>query len=271
MIDPPSLPAVPPSGTRTTLRWGGGERSIGLGSTIGAVFLVWGAYAANVLLILGGAAVSVLAWYLGTHTQLAAFGRPFFQEEFIRHPDGSRSGYKLRLEMTNLEIFFHLCGFGLAILGVLRTPMSLFLIAAGLLIVWTTQLYGNWRWFQGTKVGPVDSLLAAYEKLTSVGSEVRGDGYVVRRVENGLRYIEGDRSLTLRSGLDFIEKERLPSPRGTTLRGDRLELRIGWLALSARKWDAPHNKESIPRAELFRICDRITAALNSTIVFHVHA
>jgi hypothetical protein len=190
---------------------------------IGYVLALWGAHQpVSGMLILLGAVIFALSLFLGYRTQFGRLGRTIVEEEYVRQPDGSISNYKFRLKLTKLEIFMYVTAFLLVLLG-LRGTMNWLLISGGVLLICATQLYGNYKWFGSSTIGFSDSLSLAYEKLRNIDDEVRGEGYVVRRVEKGLRYIEGCRSLTLRSGQVFVEKERIQSPDGVTAEGENCE------------------------------------------------
>ena len=53
--------------------------------------------------------------------------------------------------------------------------MNRYLIAAGILLTWATQLYGNSLWFGSSAIGFSDALSPAYEKLKKLAmrSEAR--------------------------------------------------------------------------------------------------
>ncbi len=253
----------------TKIRWGG-QRVTDYGAYIGIALFFWGLYhSLNALLIVPGIAIAAICLYLRDRTQFGAPGRPIFEEEYVRQPDGSYTNYKLRLKLTKFEIFLYVVGLFLIVYGVEKS-MNWFLIVSGILLICVSQLCGNWWWFQGNDVGFSDSLSPAYEKLRTIGDEVRGEGYLVRRVENGIRYIEGAHSLTLRSGWAFVEKERIPGPDGGTAMGDKLHVTVRRAITWGRSWDAPHNKEKIPNDALLQISSKVGAALNSDTVFHVH-
>jgi hypothetical protein len=224
MIENLDSQAVGTPGT-TRLRWGG-QRLTGLGTSVGIGLFFWGLYEPmNGLLIVLGTCVTALSLYLRNRTQFGRPGRPIVEEEFVRAPDGSYKNYKFRLKLTKLEILFYVAGFSLLLLG-LRGSTNWYVIAAGILLTWITQLYGNSLWFGSSTIGFSDSLSPAYERLKRIGDEVRGEGFVVRRVENGLRYSEGSRSLTFRSGWAFVEKQRMQAADGSMKDGDRLLVNI---------------------------------------------
>jgi hypothetical protein len=224
----------------------------------------------NGTLIALGAAVVAVGFLLRNRTQFGRPGRPLVEEEFVRQPDGSIKKYKLRMRLGKPEILLYATALLLVLLGVVR-PLNWFLIISGILLAWTAQLYGNRLWFGSSTIGFSDSLSLAYEKLPNIGDEVRGEGYAVRRVEDGIRYIEGSRSLTLRSGWAFVEKERIHAPDGSIVIGEKLQVIIRMNVTSKRRWDAPHDGEKIPRNVLFEISGKTAAALNSHVVFHVNA
>jgi len=154
---------------------GGGQRLPNFGKSLGIGLFFWGLYEPmNGLLIVSGICVTALSLYLGNRTQFGRPGRPIFEEEFVREPDGSFKNYKLRLKLTKLEILLYVSGFSLLLLG-LRGSMNWYLIAAGILLTWVTQLYGNSLWFGSSAIGFSDSLSPAYEKLKNIGDEVRGE------------------------------------------------------------------------------------------------
>jgi hypothetical protein len=237
---------------------------------IGSVLALWGAHQpVNGMLILLGAAIFAFSLFLGYRTQFGRLGRTIVEEDYVRQPDGSISNYNFRLKLTKLEIFMYAAAFLLVLLG-LRGTMNWLLISTGVLFICATQLYGNYMWFGSSTIGFSDSLSPGYEKLRNIGDEVRGGGYVVRRVEKGLRYIEGSRSLTLRSGWAFVEKERIQNPDGGTREGDKLRVVIQASFASKTRWDAPHHGEKIPIYVLARIAAKTSVALNSDAVFHVN-
>jgi hypothetical protein len=253
----------------TRLLWGG-SRLTYFATAIGCAMFFWGLYEPmNGPLIVLGAAVVAASFFLRNRTQFGRPGRPLVEEEFVRQPDGSVKDYKLRMRLSKLEILLHATGLLLVLLGVVRS-INWYLILSGILLAWTAQLYGNRLWFRSSTIGFSDSLLLAYEKLRNIGDEVRGEGYVVRRVENGIRYIESSRSLTLRSGWAFVEKERIHTPDGSITTGDKLQVIIRMNVTSKRRWDAPHDGEKIPKNVLFEISGKTAAALNSHVVFHVN-
>jgi hypothetical protein len=252
-------------------RWGGQQRLPDYATTIGVVLSFLGLYDSfNIPLIVSGIVLVVVSFFLRDRTQFGQPGRPLFQEEYARQPDGSFTNYKLRLMLTKPEIFLYAVGSLLVFFGVKKSPYDWFLIVAGLVVFCLVQLYGNSIWFGRNDLGFSDSLSLAYEKLPSIGSEVRGEGYVVRRIDIGLRYIEGHRSLTLRSGWAFAEKARVQRPDGSSFTGDKLHVIIRKPPFSEKRWDAPHDKEKIPNAALIQISAKVSAALNSHTVFHVH-
>jgi hypothetical protein len=112
---------------------------------------------------------------------------------------------------------------------------------------------------------------ARLRKTKKIGDEVRGEGFVVRRVENGLRYIEGSRSLTFGSGWAFVEKQRFQASDGSMKSGDKLLVNITVSATSKRRWDAPHDNEKISADALLQISSKSSAALNFDRVFDVKA
>jgi hypothetical protein len=247
-----------------------GSRLSTFAALIGYVLALWGAHQpVNGMLILLGAVIFAFSLFLGYRTQFGRLGRTIVEEEYVRQPDGSISSYKFRLKLTKLEIFMYITAFLLVVLG-LRGTTNWLLISVGVLLVCATQLYGNYMWFGSSTIGFSDSLSLAYEKLRNIGDEVRGEGYAVRKVEKGLRYIEESRSLTLRSGWVFGEKERIQNPdRGTTA-ADKLRVIIQARFTSKTRWDAPHHDEKIPIDVLAQIAAKASVALNSHAVFHVN-
>jgi hypothetical protein len=224
----------------------------------------------NGLLIIAGIAVAAVGLYLRERTQFGRPGRPIVEEEFVRQADGSIKHYKFHLKLTKLEILALAAGFFLIVTGLGR-PMKLFYIGSGILLVWMAQLYGNWLWFGNIGIGFSDSLSLAYEKLRKVGDEARGEGYIVRRVEKGIQYVEGSHTLTLRSGWAFVERERIEGGHGSLATGGQLVVIIRRSPDYKRKWDAPHDRETISNEVLAQISGRTSAALNSGAVFHVHS
>jgi hypothetical protein len=254
----------------TKLRWGGARLSDHI-VFVGVGLFFWGLYdPMNGLLIISGIAVAVVGLYLRERTQFGRPGRPIVEEEFVRQADGSIKHYKFHLRLTKLEILAWAAGFFLIVAGLDRT-INLFYIGSGILLVWMAQLYGNWLWFGNIGIGFSDSLSLAYEKLRKIGDGVRGEGYIVRRVAKGIQYVEGSHALTLRSGWAFVEKERIEGANGSLTTGDKLVVIIRRAPDYKRKWDAPHNRETISNEVLAQISSRTGAALNSGAVFYVHS
>lgn len=241
----------------------------------GVALFFWGLYSEpmNLILVVGGAAVTTVALVL--MRQRSTTARPILEEEITRAPDGSVQSRKLRLKLTKVEILFYTLGIVLVFLGAghsINAP----LLGAGLAVIFTVQVLGNWRWSGKLDVGVTDPLSLAYAKLQKVGDEVRSNGYVLRRVAKGLQYREGPRSLTLRSSQIVVEKERVEKPDGTLETNNRLVASIRarvpykFTLLPYRvTWDPPHDHETIPPAALLRISSNVSEALNAHPVFHV--
>ena len=241
----------------------------------GVALFFWGLYSEpmNLILVVGGAAVTTVALVL--MRQRSTTARPILEEEITRAPDGSVQSRKLRLKLTKVEILFYTLGIVLVFLGA-GHPINAPLLGAGLAVIFTVQVLGNWRWSGKLDVGVTDPLSLAYAKLQKVGDEVRSDGYVLRRVAKGLQYREGPRSLTLRSSQIVVEKERVEKPDGTLETSNRLVASIRarvpykFTLLPYRvTWDPPHDHETIPPAALLRISSNVSEALNAHPVFHV--
>jgi hypothetical protein len=103
-------------------------------------------------------------------------------------------------------------GTGLAATGLyLQFNWAMMLTGLGLAAV---GLYLGWQQERSEGLDP------EYAMLPRVGDEIRSEkGYVVRRVENGLQYCEGGRSLMLRNDQLSIRCVEVPHPDGSITNG----------------------------------------------------
>jgi hypothetical protein len=81
----------------------------------------------------------------------------------------------------------------------------------------------------------------------------------VRRVENGLQYCQGGRTLVIRNEQLSIRYVEVPHPDGSIMKRKVVDIDAGH---SHMHWDAPHDKETISLERLFEISSHLEEVLN---------
>jgi hypothetical protein len=223
----------------------------------------------NWVAIVSGLGVIALGEFL-RYTRFGQPGPPILEEEFTRRPSGAMTNYRLRLKLASPETLFRVIGVALALYGVLW-PLNWIMIASGIAITLLGQYVADRKRF-GTGLARFrEPLWPAYETFRFIGDEVRSEkGYIVRRIEKGLQYAEGNHSLTLRGSRQqwaIVEEERSRQPDGTFASRKTLTIHTPHFKL---RWDPPYENENIPRERLFEIVQRISEALNSKTVVHAN-
>jgi hypothetical protein len=173
--------------------------------------------------------------------------------------DRSRGRARYKTALLSPANLLRFVGTGLAATGLyLQFNWAMMLTGLGLAAV---GLYLGWQQERSEGLDP------AYAMLPKVGDEIRSEkGYVVRRVENGLQYCEGGRTLLLRNDQLSIRYVEVPHSDGSITKRKVVDIDAGHFHVH---WDTPHDKETISLARLFEISNQLGEALNSRKVSHV--
>jgi hypothetical protein len=225
----------------------------------GALTLAGIEWPRNWALIYGGLGILPLAYILEKYTRMGREGPVTLEQEAVYGPHGrvERSRYKTALSSPASLLRF--IGTGLAATG-LYWHFNGAMMLTGLVLA-AVGLYLGWQEERSEGLDP------AYAMLPKAGDEIRSEkGYVVRRVENGLQYCEGERTLVLRNDQLSIRYIEVPHPDGSIAKRKVVDIYAGHFHVH---WDAPHDKETIPLERLFEISSHLGEALNSGRVSYV--
>lgn len=225
----------------------------------GALTLAGIEWPQNWALVYSGLRILLLAYILGKYTRMSRQGPVTLKEEVVYGPDGRVERTRYKTALLSPANFLRFIGTGLAATG-LYWNFNIALMATGLVIV-AAGLYLGWQ--QELKEG----LDPAHAMLPKPGDEIRSEkGYVVRRVENGLQYCKGGRTLFFRNDQLSIRFIEVPHPHGGITKRKAVHINAGHFHIH---WNAPHDKEPIPLAQLFEISSDLGEVLNSAKVSYL--
>jgi hypothetical protein len=213
----------------------------------------------NWALVYSGLGILLLAYILENHTRMGRAGPVTLKQEAVYGPDGQVERTRYKTALLSPANFLRFIGTGLAAIGLYRhfniamMITGLGIAAAGLYLGWQRELD--------------EGLDPAYAMLPKLGDEICGEkACIVRRVENGLQYCEGRRTLFLRNDQLSIRYVEVLNPDGAITKRKVVDIDAGRFQMH---WDAPHDKEPISLARLFEISSRLGEALNSGKVSYV--
>jgi len=237
------------SASPTTIIWVAG----------GAVTLAGIEWPQNWALVYSGLGILLLAYILDKYTWMGREGPVTLKQQAVYGPDGKVERVRYKTALLSPANLLRFIGTGLAATG-LYWHFNIAMIVTGLVIV-AAGLYLGWQQELNQGLDP------AHAMLPKPGDEIRSEkGYVVRRVENGLQYCEGGRTLLLRNDQLSIRFIEVPHPHGGITKRKAVDINGGHFHMH---WDAPHDKEPIPLARLFEISSHLGEVLNSGKVSYV--
>lgn len=225
----------------------------------GAVTLVGIEWPQNWALVYSGLGILLLAHILQKYTRMGREGPVTLKQQAIYGPDGKVERVRYKTALLNPANLLRFIGTGLAATG-LYWHFNIAMMVSGLVIV-AAGLYLGWQRELDEGLDP------AHAMLPKIGDEIRSEkGYVVRRVENGLRYSEGGRTLMLPNDHMSIRYVEVPHPHGGITKRKAVDINAGHFHVH---WDAPHDKETISLVRLFEISSHLGEVLNSRKVSYV--
>jgi hypothetical protein len=185
-------------------------------------------------------------------------------------PDQPGSSNRITFDFTSNSFasLVQFLGAALVLFGVYRHA-NFILIGVGIAMGILGVILRSGIRLGGTRVAFQDALMPRDKTLQIVGDEIRSaNGYSVRKLEDGIQYTEGDRSLTLRN----TAPDSPPSTNQAALQemvaqktiGTRLHSRSVMVKVSSKgnlSWNSPYENEPIPQDRVIEIMERIVQAV----------
>jgi hypothetical protein len=189
-------------------------------------------------------------------------------EPFPPNNSASAPKWVLRITSRGFVSLLQFAGGVLVLFGVMG-HLNLGLVAVGIVIGSLGFVLRSGFRIGGTRVGLEDLLTVQDASLQVVGEEIRSaNGYSVRKLEDGIQYTEGERSLTVRTKApdsspptDQTTVEETVSQKtvGTHLHSSSVMVKVA--TKGEVRWNPPHEDEPIPSERLAEIMKRIAQAM----------
>lgn len=172
---------------------------------------------------------------------------------------------KVSFTLSSFAGLFQVAGAILLLIGVYL--LSFIPIAVGIMLgILGLSLRSNLG-REGKRIAFEDPLAVQDNSLQIVGDEIRStNGYSVRKIEDGVQYVEGDHALTLQNDsapLPDDEPSLQELVAQETLGADihASDEIVNVSPQTAVRWDSPHEDEPIPPGRLVQILLRIVQAV----------
>jgi hypothetical protein len=189
-------------------------------------------------------------------------------EPFPPNQPGSSNKISVGFTSSSFASLFQFVGAALVLFGAYR-PVNFILIGVGVAMGVLGFILRSGIRMGGTRVAFQDPITAQDKSLQIVGDEIRSaNGYSVRKLEDGIQYIEAERSLTLQTkasdsppALDQATVQEMVSQKtvGTRLHSSSVMVKVS--ARGSLRWDSPYENEPISQDRVVEIMQRIVEAV----------